>query len=254
MEGFNIRGAEGARGRRRGSAAASARGTARPPARAPRARKRGRAAACASASRAARCRCSAASRAAGSPTTRSRRSSQVGERGRAQPVRRRRRREPGQPPAHGAWRGQRPAGQDPRRAGSSREKAARVRRGEDRRAGGPVKDRGGRGEASTAAAARRSDEARRMANPLVDIFRVKELRDRILFTIGILVIYRLGTILPVPGINIAALKLHFARRAVPARWGSRISWTSSPAARSRTSRSSCSRSCPTSPCRSSCSC
>ena len=49
-----------------------------------------------------------------------------------------------------------------------------------------------------------------MANPLVDIFRVKELRDRILFTIGILVIYRLGTILPVPGINIAALKLHFA--------------------------------------------
>ncbi len=49
-----------------------------------------------------------------------------------------------------------------------------------------------------------------MANPLVDIFRVKELRDRILFTIGILVIYRMGTILPVPGISIAALKLHFA--------------------------------------------
>jgi len=48
-----------------------------------------------------------------------------------------------------------------------------------------------------------------MANPLVDIFRVKELRERILFTIGILVIYRLGTVLPVPGINIAALKLHF---------------------------------------------
>ena len=49
-----------------------------------------------------------------------------------------------------------------------------------------------------------------MANPLVDIFRVKELRDRILFTVGILVIYRMGTILPVPGISIAALKLHFA--------------------------------------------
>jgi len=49
-----------------------------------------------------------------------------------------------------------------------------------------------------------------MANPIVDIFRVKELRDRILFTIGILVIFRLGTILPVPGINIAALKLYFA--------------------------------------------
>ena len=38
-----------------------------------------------------------------------------------------------------------------------------------------------------------------MANPLVDIFRVKELRDRIFFTVGILVIYRLGTILPVRG-------------------------------------------------------
>ncbi len=49
-----------------------------------------------------------------------------------------------------------------------------------------------------------------MANPIVDIFRVKELRDRILFTIGILVIFRLGTILPVPGINIAALKIYFA--------------------------------------------
>jgi preprotein translocase subunit SecY len=48
-----------------------------------------------------------------------------------------------------------------------------------------------------------------MANPLVDIFRTKELRDRILFTIGILVIYRLGTVLPVPGVSVAALKLHY---------------------------------------------
>ncbi len=52
-----------------------------------------------------------------------------------------------------------------------------------------------------------------MANPIVDMFRVKELRDRILFTIGILVIYRLGTILPVPGIDVAALKLHYAALA-----------------------------------------
>jgi preprotein translocase subunit SecY len=48
-----------------------------------------------------------------------------------------------------------------------------------------------------------------MANPIVDIFRVKELRDRILFTIGLLFIYRLGVVLPVPGINIVALKNHF---------------------------------------------
>ena len=58
-----------------------------------------------------------------------------------------------------------------------------------------------------------------MANPIVDIFRVKELRDRILFTIGILVIYRLGTILPVPGINIAALKLYFASQGTSGAMG-----------------------------------
>ncbi len=48
-----------------------------------------------------------------------------------------------------------------------------------------------------------------MANPIVDIFRVKELRDRILFTIGLLFVYRLGVVLPVPGINIVALKNYF---------------------------------------------
>ncbi len=58
-----------------------------------------------------------------------------------------------------------------------------------------------------------------MANPIVDIFRVKELRDRILFTIGILVIYRLGTILPVPGVNIAALKLYFASQGTSGAMG-----------------------------------
>ena len=52
-----------------------------------------------------------------------------------------------------------------------------------------------------------------MANPLVDIFRVKELRDRILFTLGALVIFRLGTVIPVPGININALKLYFGAAA-----------------------------------------
>ncbi len=58
-----------------------------------------------------------------------------------------------------------------------------------------------------------------MANPIIDIFRVKELRDRILFTIGILVIYRLGTILPVPGVNIAALKLYFAAQGTSGAMG-----------------------------------
>ena len=46
-----------------------------------------------------------------------------------------------------------------------------------------------------------------MSNSLVNIFKIKELRDRILFTIGILIIYRIGTQIPVPGINFSALKL-----------------------------------------------
>lgn len=47
-------------------------------------------------------------------------------------------------------------------------------------------------------------------NPLVDVFRIKELRDRIIFTIMVLIVFRIGTILPIPGININALKLYFS--------------------------------------------
>jgi preprotein translocase subunit SecY len=47
------------------------------------------------------------------------------------------------------------------------------------------------------------------SNPLVDIFRVKDLRDRILFTVGILIVFRLGATIPIPGINVNALKLYF---------------------------------------------
>lgn len=48
-----------------------------------------------------------------------------------------------------------------------------------------------------------------MANPIVDMFRVKELRDRILFTLFMLLIYRIGCILPVPGINLTAVQNFF---------------------------------------------
>ena len=47
------------------------------------------------------------------------------------------------------------------------------------------------------------------SNPIVDIFRIKDLRDRVLFTIFMLIIFRLGIALPIPGININALKLYF---------------------------------------------
>jgi preprotein translocase subunit SecY len=48
------------------------------------------------------------------------------------------------------------------------------------------------------------------ANPLVAIFRVKDLRDRILFTLFILLIFRLGANLPIPGVNVTALKLYMS--------------------------------------------
>ncbi len=52
-----------------------------------------------------------------------------------------------------------------------------------------------------------------MANPLVGIFRVKELRERILFTAVMLIIFRLGAILPIPGINISELNAYFQSQA-----------------------------------------
>jgi preprotein translocase subunit SecY len=48
-----------------------------------------------------------------------------------------------------------------------------------------------------------------ISNPLVDIFKVKDLRDRILFTLFILFIHRIGSTIPIPGINVNALKMYF---------------------------------------------
>jgi len=48
-----------------------------------------------------------------------------------------------------------------------------------------------------------------MANPLVGMFRIKELRERILFTVGMLVVFRIGAVFPIPGINVRALSNYF---------------------------------------------
>ncbi|MDR0600627.1 MAG: preprotein translocase subunit SecY [Treponema sp.] len=48
-----------------------------------------------------------------------------------------------------------------------------------------------------------------MANPLVGIFRVKELRERIFYTMLLLLIFRLGAVLPIPGINVQELNNFF---------------------------------------------
>ena len=48
-----------------------------------------------------------------------------------------------------------------------------------------------------------------MANPLVNIFRIKELRERIIFTAMMLVVFRIGAVIPVPGINVRELNAYF---------------------------------------------
>ena len=48
-----------------------------------------------------------------------------------------------------------------------------------------------------------------MANPLIDIFRVKELRERIIFTSLMLVVFRIGAHIPIPGVNVQALNTYF---------------------------------------------
>jgi preprotein translocase subunit SecY len=47
-------------------------------------------------------------------------------------------------------------------------------------------------------------------NTFTDIFRVKELRDRIFYTLMWLALFRLGAFLPIPGINASALQSYFA--------------------------------------------
>ena len=48
-----------------------------------------------------------------------------------------------------------------------------------------------------------------MANPLVGIFRVKELRERIFFTSAMLVVFRVGAFIPIPGVNAQVLNSYF---------------------------------------------
>ena len=49
-------------------------------------------------------------------------------------------------------------------------------------------------------------------NPLADIFKVPELKRRILFTLGIIAAYRVGATIPVPGVNADALRGFFAQQ------------------------------------------
>ena len=48
-------------------------------------------------------------------------------------------------------------------------------------------------------------------NPIVNMFRVKEIRGRIFFTLIVLAVFRLGSVLTIPGINPEALTAYFRR-------------------------------------------
>ena len=48
-----------------------------------------------------------------------------------------------------------------------------------------------------------------MSNALIDVFRIKDLRKRIGFTALMLIIFRLGAIVPIPGVDVNALRIFF---------------------------------------------
>lgn len=50
-------------------------------------------------------------------------------------------------------------------------------------------------------------------NPVVNMFRIKELRNRVLFTLSILAIFRLGCALTIPGIDAGALVTFFKQNS-----------------------------------------
>ncbi len=52
-----------------------------------------------------------------------------------------------------------------------------------------------------------------MLNAFVNIFRIPDLRNRVLFTLGILVVYRIGFWIPLPGVDQHAISEYFGRIA-----------------------------------------
>ena len=49
------------------------------------------------------------------------------------------------------------------------------------------------------------------SNMLANIFKISDLRKRIVFTIFVLVVYRIGAHIPIPGVNVEALKDYFVQ-------------------------------------------
>ena len=47
----------------------------------------------------------------------------------------------------------------------------------------------------------------------VNIFKIKDLREKILFTLGVLAVYRLGGFVPLPGVNSLAIAEFFSKNS-----------------------------------------
>jgi len=58
----------------------------------------------------------------------------------------------------------------------------------------------------------------RFLQALANLFRIEELRKRVLFTLALLAVYRIGAHIPTPGINGAVLKRSKMPSAVPCAW------------------------------------
>ena len=52
-----------------------------------------------------------------------------------------------------------------------------------------------------------------MLEKFLNIFRIPDLRKRVLFTLGILAVYRLGSHIPTPGVNAHQLELLFNQQS-----------------------------------------
>ncbi len=52
-----------------------------------------------------------------------------------------------------------------------------------------------------------------MLDKVLNIFRIPDLRKKVLFTLGILIIFRIGAHIPTPGIDITALRAYFTQHA-----------------------------------------
>ncbi|MGE0726139.1 MAG: preprotein translocase subunit SecY, partial [Alphaproteobacteria bacterium] len=52
-----------------------------------------------------------------------------------------------------------------------------------------------------------------MFQALTNVFKIAELRNKVLFTLGMLVVYRIGHWIPLPGVNQEEMVKHFAQAA-----------------------------------------